>query len=151
MDKKDQIILNYKPDNYNAVDIFKYDLPRNLKYVYSYLERHIKIEGSRCPIKEEIAYYTDFGKRAVDEIIKELEKVGLVEIIPQIESTGQKSNIYLLNHPDQVGIKELTPFVEVHAKKLAEKKQKKSAKSAPRKNSAMQNLHSGDAKSAPPY
>lgn len=147
----DKMILNYKPNQYSAPDIYKYDLGKHAKNVYNYLHRHFSVEGNNAPSKNEMAYYIGFSKRTIDEGINELSKVGLIQIIQQIDEKGQHSNTYLINHPEQVeGMKLLLPYAEVKMKKIEAAKKKPSANIAPHAKYAPRE-NTGDAKYAPPY
>jgi hypothetical protein len=147
----DKMILNYKPNQYSAPDIYKYDLGKHAKNVYNYLHRHFSVEGNNAPSKNEMAYYIGFSKRTIDEGINELNKVGLIQIIPQIDRKGQHSNTYLINHPEQVeGLKLLPPYTEIKMKNTKASKKKPSADIAPHADYASRK-NSGGADIAPPH
>lgn len=134
-----KMILGYKPNQFTAPDIFKYDISHYAKFTYVYLQRHFTVEGEVAPSKKEIAYYIDCSKRKVDDAIKELEEVGLIQIIRRKKGPKENdTNLYIIYHPEQIeGIKLLPPYEEIKYKK---KKQKPNAGDALPKN-LMQEMH----------
>lgn len=147
-----KMILGYKPNQFTAPDIFKYDISHYAKSVYVFLQRCYTVEGETAPSKNEIAYYVACSKRKVDDAIKELEEVGLIQIIRRKKSPKvNDTNLYIIYHPDQIEeLKLLVPYEEI---KYAKKKQKSGAGDAlPKK--VVQEMHypeKGGAQDALPF
>lgn len=140
----DKLIRGYKPNEFNTPDIFKYktNLTANARLVYLFLIRHYAIEGDTAPSKNEIAYYLESSKRTVDNAMKELIEVGLVQVIHRKKTPTQNdNNMYIFYHPEQVGFELKTPYEELKYKKQKATKKVRQKSSAKNALLVVQNLH----------
>lgn len=141
-----KMILGYKQNQFTAPDIFKYDISLYAKLTYVFLQRYYVVEGEVAPSKNEIAHYLGCSKRKVDDAIKELEEVGLIQIVRRKKGPKENdTNLYIIYHPEQIeGLKLLPPYEEI---KYTKKKQKPSAGDALPKN-LVQEMHYPEKSSA---